>query len=277
MTDEAQGLAPDGSEGGQAAPDSAATEQPVAAPESPTQGQASPPDDGTTSGNITEDSTSAQSGDGLYDPESMSGADVHKYWQGHYTRSQQAKSDLEQRISQYQAIEQNPMPYIERFLQMNGLQVSRVGQQQQEPQYDEYGNEVTPQPQQQPAQQVPLEVQNALRQNQLQLQKMQMSQTIRDLNDNFPDWQDHEEAIMKNIREYPTLANDINKLYRMSVPDTVFEARFRKQTIQQNTKRQEHTSLPAASASPADPGPKLDSELDCWREAMKMHGFKSSL
>lgn len=275
MSEEATGAAPLEGDPGQAAPDPAAAGQQAAAPETKTQGQVAPSGDGTTP-QATKAGDSAQAQvEGGYDPTTMDGPGVHKYWQKHYTRSQQDASDLRQQVQQFQAIQNNPAPHIQQWLQQQGLTAVRQGEQPQGGGEEGYDGEGQPYQPVQPK--IPPEAMQWALQTTQQVQRMQMTNIIRDLNDGFPDWQDYEAEIMQSLKEYPNLANNPDKLYRMSVPDHVFEARLAKRNQNQTASRAALQSTPPASAVPEQPGAKLDTDLDCWREACRRNGMKSGI
>jgi hypothetical protein len=57
------------------------------------------------------------------------------------------------------------------------------------------------------------------------VQKLQATSIEKQLDDLDPQWRTYEDAMRENLRDHPTLVKDINKLYRLSVPAEVIEAR----------------------------------------------------
>jgi hypothetical protein len=57
------------------------------------------------------------------------------------------------------------------------------------------------------------------------VQKLQATHIEKQLDDLDPQWRAHEDAMKESMRKHPTLVNDVNMLYRMSVPPEVLEAR----------------------------------------------------
>lgn len=57
------------------------------------------------------------------------------------------------------------------------------------------------------------------------VQKLQASSIEKQLDDIDPQWRAHEDAMRDNLRDHPTLVKDVRKLYNLSVPPEVLEAR----------------------------------------------------
>ncbi len=57
------------------------------------------------------------------------------------------------------------------------------------------------------------------------VQKLQAKNIESQLDELDPQWRAHEDAMRDNLKAHPTLVNDVSKLYRLSVPSEVMEAR----------------------------------------------------
>ncbi len=57
------------------------------------------------------------------------------------------------------------------------------------------------------------------------VQKLQASNIEKQLDELDPQWRSYEDAMRDNLREHPTLVKDVRKLYSLSVPMEVIEAR----------------------------------------------------
>ena len=57
------------------------------------------------------------------------------------------------------------------------------------------------------------------------VQKLQASNIEKQLDELDPQWRSYEDAMRENLRDHPTLVKDVRKLYSLSVPPEVIEAR----------------------------------------------------
>ena len=64
-----------------------------------------------------------------------------------------------------------------------------------------------------------------------ELQNMKMQNGEQSLDNSHPDWRIYEDAMMTTLKDHPTLVGNPDLLYRMSVPETVLEARANKAAL----------------------------------------------
>ena len=67
------------------------------------------------------------------------------------------------------------------------------------------------------------------------------------LDDRFPDWRTYEDDMLRTLQSHPSLANDPDALYRLSVPTEVWEARATKAAMQKLQQRSEAGSVGGAT------------------------------
>jgi len=78
------------------------------------------------------------------------------------------------------------------------------------------------------------------------------------LDSNYTDWRTYEDDMLRTLQTHPSLANDPDSLYRLSVPSEVWEARAYKAAMEKLRKSGDAGSVqgPNRSARPTSPTPK---------------------
>ena len=254
-----------------ATPDSGQDPSVEGAPTTPDSGQSVTAQEGTTAAPV------ADSTPGMYDPESWSGKQVHEHWQPMYTKRSQELAEMRKVADQWGQVQQNPWPVIQDFLQRSGYRAVPAAQAQEGGELE--GGEPAVN-QQAIEQQVAAMLDQKLAPLQANLQQRETNNVILELNREFPDWQQYETEITQNLKQYPNLAFDIQKLYDMSVPGTVRDARAYQRYLKQNDNRQQLAkSEPAASTvKPEAAVPTTSGDFEAsWRYAMEKHGIKTTL
>lgn len=139
--------------------------------------------------------------------------------QGEFTRRNQKFSSRAQDLQLVDQFRANPTAVLQQLATQYGLRILQSGQEETpkdwNPQswddvkkhfFDEFKKEqLAP---------IESEVRNLKKQN-----------IEQQLTANHPDWRTYEEPMMETLRKHPTLVNDPDTLYRMSVPANVLEAR----------------------------------------------------
>ena len=64
-----------------------------------------------------------------------------------------------------------------------------------------------------------------------EMQNMKKQSVEQALDHAYPDWRTYEDTMMENLQAHPTLVNDHEKLYQMSIPPEVLEARATKAAL----------------------------------------------
>ena len=252
-------------------PTDAGSEQPegLATPES---GQSEAAPGGTTA------APAADSIPGMYDPETWSGKQVHEHWQPMYTKRSQELAEVRKVASQWQQVQQNPWPVINEFLQRSGLKA--VSAAEQAAFSDELGDTPGQPTQQDIEQRVNALLEQRLAPLQRSFQERETNNVIAELSREFPDWQQYESEITQNLQQFPNLAFDIQKLYDMSVPGNVRDARaYQRHLKQMETRGALAKSGPATQTVKTQVGePNHAGDFESsWRYAMEKHGMKSNI
>lgn len=157
---------------------------------------------------------------------------AYKQMQSSYTRKMQSFTDQADKIQAYDSFMQNPMQEIQRLAQQYGYQLTQAQQQAQQQQQESEWNpqswdEVVNHAKLQAKQEILQEFQPIIG----QVQEMKKQNTETYLDNNYPDWKHYEDAMIQNLNKHPSLANDPDTLYRMSVPESVMTQRATKAAL----------------------------------------------
>jgi DNA polymerase III alpha subunit (gram-positive type) len=142
---------------------------------------------------------------------------AYKQMQAAFTQKQQGLSGGADKIAAYDRFMQNPVSEIQALAQQYGLQIQGAQDQQQQQFDPKSWDDVM----QHMRQQVIQDLQPMI--SEVQSVKKQNIETHFD--NNFPDWRQYEDDMKRNLQAHPSLAGDPDMLYRMSVPQKVWESR----------------------------------------------------
>lgn len=215
---------PNGTEGQAAAADTGDAGTTVAAPGGES-GQSAGTGDTTPSGHRTE----TQNGEStFFDPKSLDGKPelqaAYKQMQGKFTKAMQGIRGQEQQLQLVKQFEADPVGTIRRLAPQYG--VSIVDGQ---PPQQQNGQPFQPKNWEDVVSHIRSEVMSELNE-----QYQPLVGAVKDLkqqnieqyfDSNHADWRTYEQEMIENLQAHPTLANDPDRLYEMSVPREVRDAR----------------------------------------------------
>ncbi len=96
-----------------------------------------------------------------------------------------------------------------------------------------------------------------------EMQTMKKQNVEQALDNSFPDWRTYEDSMMENLQAHPTLVNDHEKLYQMSVPASVLTARATKAALAQiHGTNQSGTVQGQSTTTQQTTGPKAATSFD---------------
>ena len=176
-----------------------------------------------TTGNGTE-----QVGESFYDYESIRGKPELEAQYKEMQRAFGAKSEAfkagADKISQYDNFMANPVETMRQLATQYGYNMVQ-GQPNQtgEPKTFENWDDVMTEAKSQ----VMAELQPMFG----EMQSMKQQNVEQMLDNSHPDWRTYEDAMMSTLREHPTLVGNPDMLYRMSVPQSVLDARANKAAL----------------------------------------------
>lgn len=88
------------------------------------------------------------------------------------------------------------------------------------------------------------------------LQNLTASNIEKQLSEIDPDWKMYEEDMTANLKAHPTLARDVSKLYRLSVPEEVLKNRYTQAALKKYEDKAKSAKVSAKSSVSASSAPK---------------------
>lgn len=215
-----------GNTGGQAAGDSTGTT--LNAPE----GSTATVGNGQTTGNGPE----AGAVESFFDPSSIQDKPellaAYKQMQGSYTKRMQAIKAHQQKIDAYDRFAGNPVETVKQLAQQYGLRVMQTGGDEPKDWNPQSWDDVMARAKE--------EVLKEMAPVVGELRNLKKQSVESHLDSHYPDWRTYEPDMIEALREHPSLANDPDKLYRISVPAEVWESRAVNKAMQKLKGSTEH-------------------------------------
>lgn len=191
-----------------------------------TEGQSAAPDQTASTG-------TNQSGESFFDYESIKGKPeleaAYKEMQRAFSRKTEEMSKAREKIAQYDQFMANPEASMRQLAQQYGYQMiqgqaqDNAGAPKTYNNWDEVREDFK--------QTIRAEVMEELNPLLGEVQSMKKQNVEQMLDNNYPDWRTYEDEMMGNLRSHPTLVNNPDLLYRMSIPPEVLEARANKRAL----------------------------------------------
>lgn len=202
---------------------------------------------------------------------------LQKSLQGDYTKKTQNVAEMRKNSEAYQAMIQDPHGTLKRVATQLGYKLDGGGQQ----------NAGDPDPQ--PASMEDFnpqtwgEVMSTLKSSIMQELKGevqgQLSPVLGEVNNirraSFesaltkidPSWKDYEGDIINNLKTYPQLLKEPEKLYKISVPDSVFEGRYTQKVLQKLKEKGKSTKIAGISTVTKKPGVEASEGINSFADA----------
>lgn len=221
--------------------DTTASNGQAAADSSGTTAQAPAGSNGSTgsTAQTTGHGPAADAGDSFFDPASIAGKPeleaAYKQMQGSYTKKMQDFAKHRPKIDAYDAFERDPLGTMQRIAQQYGYQFVQAGKDQPKDWAPQSWDDVMARAKE--------EVLKEMRPvfNEVKSLKQQNVETY--LNTHHPDWKTYETEMMDTLKEHPSLVSDPDKLYRLSVPMEVWQARATKEALQKLQARTDNAQV----------------------------------
>ena len=161
---------------------------------------------------------------------------AYKNMQKAFTKKMQGIKDHRQKIEAYDAFMTDPVGQLQTMARQYGYQLTRAEAQQMVQDQQAAGGQQPSQGQGQEPQtwedvyriaeeRATQKVLQQISPYLSQVQDMRKNTMETFLDDNCPDWRVYEDDMMGNLRQHPSLVNNPEALYRMSVPPEVLESR----------------------------------------------------
>lgn len=258
--------------GGQAeVSDQQATES-APAPESG--GQSVTPSQTTNSG----PGDTGKAEESFFDPKSIEDKpelmQAYKQMQRDYSKKMQGIRSNKQKIEAYDAAMQNPERTIRQLASQYGLTVVNGAPQSEQDEefnpknWDDVVDYVRKQVEQDYAPVL----------NEVKSLKQQSIESHFD--QHYPDWREHEDEMVTNLRKHPSLAHDPDTLYRVSVPQEVWESRAYNRALKKLKGTAESSQVSGANRATQETSNKpsgplsLDQAVDLARDQLAKKGLR---
>lgn len=185
-----------------------------------------------STGQQTTQQGSTQAEETFFDPESIKGKpeleSAYKQMQAAYTKRTTELKKHEQKIKMYDAFAANPAQAIQEVAQQMGFKLTKAEAQaiaNEQTQTNEFNpqswDDVISKAKQDAKQEILKELSPFIN----QVKETRQSQVEKTLDEKCPDWRVYEPKMMEMLQKHPTLVNDPEELYRVSVPPEVWTAR----------------------------------------------------
>ena len=162
---------------------------------------------------------------------------AYKQMQASFTKKMQALSGDRQKIEAYNAFMSDPIGQMQQVARQYGYSLTRAEaaaamnqgqqgqtQQQWEPQsWDEVISRTKAETREELMRELAPFLGN--------VQKVTAQNIERQLQEIDPNWVEYQDEIRANLAEYPNLVNNVGKLYRLSVPDEVYQRKATQEAI----------------------------------------------
>lgn len=193
----------------------------------PTGATAAAPAQAQTSGGqaqTTGNGSGAVAEETFFDPRSIEGKpelqSAYKQMQGEFTKRMQKSRAREQDLQLVDQFRANPMAVLQQLAAQYGVRILQGGQE--EPANQDWNPQSWDDVKKHFFEEFKKEQLAPLVSEVRDLKKQNIEQY---LTTNHPDWRTYEDPMLETLRKHPTLVNDPDTLYRMSVPSSVLESR----------------------------------------------------
>jgi hypothetical protein len=206
----------------------------------------------------------------FFDPKSIEHSpelkSAYKQMQGKWTKELQRFKEAEKKVSQYDSILANPLAAVQAYAQQNGYQlVQRDPNAKAEDDTPKTWDDVYTRAKQ--------EVLKSLQPILGEVKQLKQQSIEQYLDNNHSDWRQYEPQMLENLTAHPSLANDPDKLYRLSVPQEVLDSRAAKAALAKVKGASENAQMSGANGTTRQPTttdrPPAGSPLSAFAEWAK--------
>jgi len=221
-----------------------------------TEGNVTPEQKTGTTGTVSEEET-------FFDPESIKGKPeleaAYKDMQRAFTKKTSALKENSKKIEAYDNFMRDPVGQLQALASQYGYSMTKAEAQRV---IDQQNNVSEPKSWDDVMSMAEQRVLKRLEPFLSEVKETRKGQLEKMLDESCPDWRVYEDDMMKELQKHPTLVNDPVKLYRMSVPDEVWQSRATQAAIKKLQSKAESALVSGgsntnkqASDSPRGPMP----------------------
>lgn len=216
----------------------------------------------------------------FFDPASIRGKPeleaAYKQMQGAFTKRMQDFAQHRQKVDAYDRFARDPINTVSAIAQQMGFKLVQAGNEQPKDWNPSTWEDVLTEAEKRAESRVLKRMEPVY--NELRDLKKQSVEGY--LDSQFPDWRTYEDDMLRTLQEHPTLANQPDKLYRLSVPEDVWEARATKAAMSKIQQRQQSASMAGATSTtrptvPEKTGPlSFDQAVEAARRKVSAMGLR---
>lgn len=263
---------PDGANGQSATADPGTTSDPGTTATGP---------DGGSGQSASQSQTTAGPGNGeesFFDPKDVIGTPLeaaYKQMQAAYSRKNSEFSQGRQKIDAYDQFMANPEKQMQQIAQQYGYSLVKGQPPSEEVSFNTW-DDVTDHIGKQVRDQIMKEMDPVI--GQVQDLRKQSIESIFDTK--YPDWRHYESEMMDNLQKHPTLVQDPDMLYQMTVPNNVLEQRAMKAAMEKLKGQGDQLTGPSSTQQTTkDEGlsgvKSFSDAVNYARQRLKERGIKS--
>lgn len=224
-----------------------------------------------------EQATGTQAEDSFFDPAQLPPElkSVYKQMQSAYTRKTQTLAQQRQKVEAYDAFMRDPVGSLQQVASQYGMQITRAqaaeaiqsqqgGVQQSDQWEPKTWDDVFVRAEERAMEKVMQKLAPVLG----NVHKLQANNIEAQLNSIDPNWKIYEDDMRATLTQHPSLVGDVEKLYRLSVPEEVYSTR----AVQAALKRIQSTTNQASMASRSSTSRTVatDKVPDSFSEAVEL-------
>lgn len=234
------------------------------APEGQDAGQSATPE--KTTGNGSDQVT----GESFFDPKSIEHSpelmQAYKQMQGNFSKHMQTVRSEQAKIEAYNQAMQDPVGTIRQLANQYGMTVVNGGPQGEESREFNPKNwdDVTSHIRSQVAEELRREYEPLLG----EVKSLKRQNIEQYLDSNYVDWRTYETEMINTLRQHPSMANDPDTLYRLSVPQSVIEARATERALKKLKSGADAGAVPGAAKATQSTSDKPTGKLS-FNEAVE--------
>ena len=229
---------------------------------------------GTIDPQTTGNGTVADGEETFFDPRDIEGKPeleaAYKQMQRAFTKKMEGIKGSKQKQEAYDAFMANPLHEMGQIAARMGYKISPVGQAEaqkaQDPDWEpQTWEDVFQKAEERAYARLKTEISPLFS----ELQGLKKNNIEQFLDTNCGDWRVYEDAMMKNLKEHPTLVKNPAALYAMSVPPEVLESRATQRALKKMQEKAESGKVSKGSSTTRKPSEGMPTESLSFGDAVK--------
>ena len=198
---------------------------------------------------------------------------AYKQMQAAFTKKAQSIAEQRKKVEAFDAFQKDPVGAMQRYSSALGYQLTRVEAKQALAEAEQWEPQTWGDVEKRIVSAAVQKMQEQLGPVTSELGQIKKTNLETFFDQNLPDWRQYEDEMASLLSEHPTLANQPMKLYKLAVPDEIWEARATQKALKKLDNRTSGGKLGGASTTTKKPHvgipDKALSFQDAYMEAKK--------